>query len=82
VLVFPLVSSVAEYWKFEFEFALFEFRLFVLMLFGKVRVGPYSADSFRTSPLPTTRLEFCRVGGGCEDGTDIGMGNWGRVFVE
>lgn len=51
------------------------------MLFGIVLVGPNSADSFRISPLPTTRLlEFWRVSGGCELG--IGMGNWGRVLVE
>ena len=77
-LVFPLVSSeCARGW---FEFGL-EFKLVDVLMFGIVRVGPNSADSFRISPLPTTRLlEVWRVSGGSELG--IGVGNWGRVFVE
>jgi len=76
--VFPLLSSEGASGKFEFGF---EVELVDVLMFGIVRVGPNSADSFRISPLPTTRLlEFWRVSGGCEVG--IGMGNWGRVFVE
>ena len=75
----PLDSSNGACGKFEFEFEV-EFELFVfrlegvLMLIGIVRVGPNSADSFLINPLPTTRLEFWRVSGGCE----VDM----RVFVE
>lgn len=80
--MFPLVSSGEACEKFEFEFKFELLEEVLLMLFGIVRVGPNSADSFRISPLPTTRLEFWRVSGGCEVGMGIGMGNWGRVFVE
>ena len=78
--MFPFVSSESASGWFEFGL---EFELVEVLMFGIVRVGPNSAESFRISPLPTTRLlEFWRASAGCGVAMGIGMGAWGGVFVE